>query len=106
LATTRHRIQHDLDWDCARHLIERAYTYYSERYPAYKLSLSWLDPRRAELRLHTRGKELLAQVVLFPGEVAVEMEVPLLFLPFAGRAHRSIDRAAQSWLSSQSPDRA
>jgi hypothetical protein len=95
----RHSVPHSLETAAARHLLERAFTHYETRYPAYEPSLSWLEPQRAEVRFSARGIKLAAQVELLPGEVVVEMKVPLLLRPFQGAAIKAIDREVNRWLA-------
>jgi hypothetical protein len=95
----RHTVNHSLEVHEACALVERAFTHYEARYPAYQPSMSWTEPGRAEIRFNAKGFKLSARVELQPGRAVVEMDVPLLLRPFQGIARQVIDREVSRWLA-------
>jgi hypothetical protein len=100
----RHSIPHSLSDDEARQMLDAAFAHYHARHPGYHPSLSWLNPRQATLGLRIGGYELSGRLSLRPGEVGIEMDVPLLLRPFQGTVKQRINREAARWLERPAED--
>lgn len=94
----QHEIQHDLDFDLAKLAAERAAESYAKRFAEYDYKATWVSSSRVELGFTVMGKRLTGAMNVKARKVELELEVPLVFRPFRGKALEIIEREARVWL--------
>jgi hypothetical protein len=95
----QHEIPHDLDFDLAKLAAERAAEAYRERFAEYKYKATWVSKDRVELSFTVMGKTLEGAMTVRPRKLELELDVPLMFRPFRGKALEIIEREAKVWLA-------
>ncbi|NVB42636.1 polyhydroxyalkanoic acid system family protein [Pseudenhygromyxa sp. WMMC2535] len=93
-----HDIPHDLDIDLAKLAARKAAEAYGERFAEYDYKATWVSDTRVELGFTVMGKRLEGAMTVMPRKLALELDVPLLFRPFQGKAIEIIEREARGWL--------
>jgi hypothetical protein len=94
----QHDIQHDLDFDLAKLAAEHAAESYAKRFAEYDYKATWVSSARVELGFTVVGKRLTGAMTVKPKKLELELEVPLMFRPFRGKALEIIEREARVWL--------
>jgi hypothetical protein len=94
----QHEISHDLDFDLAKLAAERAAEAYAKRFEEYEYKATWVSNSRVELGFTVMGKRLSGAMTVKAKKVELELEVPLVFRPFRGKALEIIEREARVWL--------
>lgn len=94
----QHEILHDLDFDLAKLAAERAAEVYAKRFAEYDYKATWVSPSRVELGFTVMGKRLSGVMTVKPKKLELELDVPLMFRPFRGKALEIIEREARLWL--------
>lgn len=94
----QHDILHDLDFDLAKLAAERAAEEYGKRFAEYDYKATWVSSSRVELGFTVMGKRLTGAMNLGPKKLELELDVPLIFRPFRGKALEIIEREARVWL--------
>jgi hypothetical protein len=95
----RHTIQHPLTEEQAKRAVEAAWAEYSRRFERYDPQLQWRDGSRAKLGFRAKGVTLGGQLELQPGAITLELDVPFLLKPFAGKAIAVVEREIQRWIA-------
>ena len=93
-----HFLPHDLDPTQARALVEAAFGFYRSRYPRAKISLAWNSDETATVGFGARGFSFHGTVLLRPGGIELELELPFVFRVFHKQALRVVDAEAKKWL--------
>ena len=94
----QHTIPHGLDRQLAITATHRALDAYEARFAEYSPRQIWLSEDRAEIQFTAVGKTLRGSVAVGPRDIALELEVPLLFAPFKGRALKIIEEEIRAWI--------
>jgi hypothetical protein len=94
----QHEILHDLDFDLAKLAAERAADAYAKRFEEYDYKATWVSSSRVELGFTVMGKRLSGAMTVKAKKLELELEVPLVFRPFRGKALEIIEREARVWL--------
>jgi hypothetical protein len=94
----QHEILHDLDFDLAKLAAERAAEAYAKRFEEYDYKATWVSNSRVELGFTVMGKRLSGAMTVKAKKLELELEVPLMFRPFRGKALEIIEREARVWL--------
>ena len=94
----QHEISHDLDFDLAKLAAERAAEAYAKRFEEYEYKATWVSNSRVELGFTVMGKRLSGAMTVKAKKIELELEVPLVFRPFRGKALEIIEREARVWL--------
>lgn len=95
----QHEIQHDLEFDLAKLAAERAAESYRERFAEYNYKATWTAKDRVELSFTVMGKKLEGAMTVRARKIELELDVPLVFRPFRGKALEIIEREAKMWLA-------
>ena len=93
-----HEIPHDLDFDLAKLAAEKAAVAYGERFAEYDYKANWVRNDRVELSFQVMGKRLEGAMTVKSRKLELELDVPLLFRPFRGKAIEIIEREARGWI--------
>lgn len=98
MAQASHVIKHDLDVATAKKATEKAFAGYKERFADYNPTADWVADNRAEIGFSAKGVKLDGAVEIHPGEIHLELDVPLLFRPFRKKALAIIEEQIQLWV--------
>ncbi len=94
----KHSVSHPLSVADAKRAIETAFGEYSKRYAGFAPQLQWLEPELAQVGFQALGRKIVAQVRVRDRALEIDMDVPLLARPFAGKATAAIDREVARWV--------
>lgn len=94
----QHVFRHDLEPALAHLAIEKALESYSAQFADYNPRLTWLDTDTAEVTFSALKTTVRAVFTLKPGEINVEMKVPLLMRPFRKKAIEVIGDEIKEWI--------
>jgi len=94
----KHAVTHDLDHETARRVTEHAFSSYKDRFTEYKPTMQWVSDRRADVGFTVKGMSLKGAFELSPGEIGLELDVPLLLRPFKGVAIKVIEDEIRKWV--------
>lgn len=95
----RHLIRHDLNPTLARRVTRKALETYRERFSEYQPGGEWITDDLARVRFTVLGRTLEGVVEVLPRDVALELDVPLVFRPFRGVALKVIEDEIQGWIT-------
>ncbi|KIG16582.1 hypothetical protein DB30_04353 [Enhygromyxa salina] len=93
-----HDIPHDLDFALAKLAADKAALAYKERFAEYEYSYKWVNESRVELGFTVLGKRLAGVMTVKAKKLELELDVPMLFRPFRGKALEIIEKEARMWL--------
>ncbi len=94
----RHSIKHTLPPDQLRLAVRKFAEVYCERFKEYNTSVSWLSDDKLEVSFKVTGIRLAGVLSLEPQELGIDMDVPLPFRLFKGRAIKAIEEEVQPFL--------
>ena len=94
----KHAIPHDLDFDLAKLAATKAADAYAQKFAEYDYKHSWVSKSRVELSFRVIGKTLEGVLEVKDRKLDLELDVPLMFRPFRGKALEIIEREARVWL--------
>jgi hypothetical protein len=94
----RHRIDHHLDIQAARQLIDEVFAAELAAHPRHEPTLEWLSEHKARVSAELLGVELELFAELTRDSIQLSCEVPWSLRIFTGAALRVIDEEAQRWL--------
>jgi len=94
----KHTIAHEFDTAMAKKVTDHAFAEYARRYPDYQPTLRWASDQRADIAFNAKGIKLSGAMVLEPGSIVMDLDVPFLFRPFQKKAMEVIEREVQVWL--------
>lgn len=98
MGTEKLIIPHDLDPTKARRATEKALESYGERFTKYSPTADWVTEERCEISFTVKGKTLRGAMELHPGQIQLELSVPLLFRPFKKKALGVIQEQIETWI--------
>lgn len=98
MGTEKLVIPHSLEPAMARRATERALAAYGERFSKYSPTADWVSDGRCEISFSVKGKSLDGAMELHPGQVQLELDVPLLFRPFKKKALAVIREQIETWV--------
>lgn len=93
-----HDIPHDLEFALAKLAAEGAAVAYKDRFGEYEYAAKWVSDARVELGFTVLGKRLEGAMTVKAKKIELELDVPLLFRPFRGKAIEIIEKEALLWL--------
>lgn len=91
-------VHHDATPEQARQAIDTAAQVYCRKFPQFKPSTEWINERSLRVSFNVRGKTLDANIELLKDRIEMDMDVPLIFLPFRGQAMKLIEGEIRKWL--------
>ena len=94
----KHVIKHDLSPELARKAIGKAAEHYTEKFEKYDAKLQWANDDAAEITFRAKGMNVAARLDILPGQVAVQMDVPLVLRPFKSKALSVVDEVIRKWV--------
>ncbi len=94
----KHVIKHKLPDAMARKATDKAFAAYQERFSEYSPTANWVSDERAEISFNAKGIKLDGAIELRPGEIGLELDVPMLFRPFKKKALGVIEEQIQVWI--------
>lgn len=98
LNEVKHEITHDLDLETAKKVARKAVESYEARFKDYGFETRWKDDTYVELEFNVKGKRLDGSLKVEPSKLVFQMDVPLLFRVFTGKATEIIERETRSWI--------
>lgn len=93
-----HRITHSLDHELARKVARKAADSYAERFSKYSPTVEWETDDRAHVGFSAKGVTIGGSLQLEPGAIVIDVKVPMLLKPFAGKAVDVIEKQVQHWV--------
>lgn len=94
----QHTIPHGLSKELAVTATHKALDAYEARFAEYSPRQTWLGEDRAEIQFTAAGRTLRGSVVVGAKDIGLDLEVPLLFTPFKGRALKIIEEEIRAWI--------
>ncbi len=94
----RHSIKHSLSPEKLRLAVRKFADVYCERFKEYGTTVSWHNEDQLEVAFKVTGIRLSGMLTLEPTELGIDMDVPLAFRLFKGRAIRAIEEEVQPWI--------
>ncbi len=94
----QHTISHGLDQALARKATQKALEHYQERFSEYSPKLQWMGPDRAEIQFTVASKTLKGYIQVQARDIAIDLDVPMLFSPFRGKAIKIIETEIMEWI--------
>ena len=94
----KHAIKHNLSNEMAKKVADKAFETYSKKFADYQPTAKWTSSTRSEVSFNAKGIKLDGTIDLNPGEVVLDLKVPLLLRPFQSRALATIDSEIRSWI--------
>jgi hypothetical protein len=94
----RHSIKHALSPELLRLAVSKFAEVYCERFQEYGTTAEWKTADRMEVQFKVKGMRLTGALDLRPNEISIDMDVPLPFQLFKGRAVRAIEETVKPWL--------
>lgn len=84
--------------DSAKQAAKKAVEAYGARFADYDFSANWASETLVNLGFRVAGKRLDGSLEVKSDRLALELDVPLLFRPFRGKAIEIIEREARVWI--------
>jgi hypothetical protein len=94
----KHTIDTGLDQALSKKAIEKAMEAYSARFADYEPKFGWIGADRGEFSFNAKGVKLKGSIVVRDHQVDVDMQVPLLFRVFQGKAMGVIEEQVKLWV--------
>lgn len=94
----KHSVPHDLSHALAREATHHALESYRARFSEYKPQGRWITEDKAEISFSVVGSTLKGLVEVLPDRVELELDVPLMFRPFRGKALQIIEDEIKEWI--------
>ena len=94
----KHAVPHDLPKPLAKKAADAALQAYSARFAEYNPQITWTDEDTAEVCFKAKGITLKGTFEIHPGEVCMDMEVPLLLRPFRQKAMDVVEGEIRTWI--------
>jgi hypothetical protein len=91
-------IKHDLTPEQLRAAVRKFADVYAERFQEYNATAAWLNDDEVEVRFKVKGVKLAGHMQLQPGDILLNMDVPLPFRLFQSRAMKTIEDQVRPWL--------
>jgi hypothetical protein len=95
----KHEIAHRLSPEQLEKAVRRFSEVYCERFRAYQAEAVFVDAQRLEVRFKVSGVSLRGSLWLGPRAIQIDMQVPLAFRLFKGKALRAIEEEVRPWLA-------
>ena len=89
------------DWEA---LAESALAAYSEKFAKYHPKASWITPNKADISFQIKGISLHGVVEVLDNAIEMDLDVPLIFRPFKGKALGIIEREIKAWIEKAKSD--
>jgi len=98
-AGLKHSIPHDLSPEQLRRAVRKFADEYCQRFAEYQTTAVWTGDDQLEVRFKVKGMSLSGRLTLLPREIGLDMDVPLPFRLFKGKALKTIDEQVRPWLA-------
>lgn len=94
----KHTIDTGLDFARSKKAIDKAMEAYKARFSEYSPRYDWVEDDRGEFSFSAKGVKLSGTIVVRDRRVDVDMQVPLLFRVFQGKAMDVIEEQVKMWV--------
>ncbi len=94
-----HRVTHDLDFETAKRVAEKAFESYSQRFADYSPTMDWVTDKKAKIGFKAKGVSLDGSITLQDKAIEMGLDVPFLFKPFKKRAIQIIEDEIEKWIA-------
>lgn len=95
----KHIVKHDLSPELTRKACEKAIERYTAKWQKYDAKATWVSDTHVEVAFSVKGVHPKATVDLEPGQLVMDMHVPLLLRPFKNKALSVIEQVIQKWMT-------
>lgn len=96
----KHTVDHPLEAEKARQLLERALNTYVEDYAQYSMETGWKDEATAQVGFQVTGTRVDGEIKVCEGRYEIDLDLPWVLRPFKKEIVKSIDREFARWISS------
>lgn len=90
---------HHLSQEQAREVARQAIAGYLTKLADYSPKFTWHDDDKGELSFRALGKTVSGLIALQPGQIIVDLDVPLRLVPFRKKAMDVIGAEIQRWVA-------
>ena len=104
-AGLKHSIPHDLSPEQLRSAVRQFADEYCQRFAEYQTQAVWTSEDQLEVRFKVKGMTLSGRLSLQPKQIGLDMDVPLPFRLFKGKALKTIEEQVRPWLDREKVDR-
>ncbi len=87
----KHRVEHRLTQEQARHLAAKAIEHYQRRFSHHIAEARWCGPNDVEVTFAVRGMRVCVTCALLPGAIELQAYLPWALRLLTRRALRTID---------------
>jgi len=94
----KHSIQHQLDHQHAKSVLDRAMDTYRQHYAEYNVETCWLDEHTAEIGFELTGQKVGGKIEVGVDRYDIHLELPWMLRFFERRIVDSFDQEFQRWL--------
>lgn len=95
----KHLVPHDLSIDMAKKVTEKAFETYSAKYANYNPTMRWATDTQAQVSFQAKGLTVRGTMDIHPTDVAIDLEVPFLLMPFKKRTIEVVDQEIREWVA-------
>ena len=95
----KHQIPHGLSFDLAKRAAQSAVTSYQARFTEYKATGIWTTDTRCDVRFVAAGRNLSGTIEVNPRSIDLDLDVPMLLLPFKAMAMKVIEEEVRDWIA-------
>ena len=95
----KHVVKHDLEASVAKQATVKAFEAYQAQYAKYNPTLHWATEERGDIGFEAKGVKLKGNVTVRTGAIELDLDVPFLLRPFAGKAVEVIEREIEKWIT-------
>ncbi len=94
----KHQIPHSLSPALAKQAAEKALEAYTERFPEYNPTSTWVSDSRAEIQFKAKGIKVEGALELASNSIDMELDVPFIFRPLRKKALALVEEQVQKWI--------
>jgi hypothetical protein len=94
----RHVVKHGLGKDLAKQATLKAWESYQTRFAKYTPTATWVTDDRADVTFRVKGVTLRGSLGVEPSGIALDLDVPFVFLAFKKLAVAKIEEEIRTWL--------
>jgi hypothetical protein len=95
----QHSIQHALEPERAKGVLDRALDTYRQHYAEYGVETAWLDEETAAVGFETTGGKVDGEIKVCKDCFDIHLKLPWMMRPFRKRIARTFDQEFQRWLA-------
>jgi hypothetical protein len=94
----KHAVKHDLSQDLAKKAALKAWESYSQRFSKYNPQANWTSDTHADISFQAKGISLKGSLMLEPGQIVMNLDVPFVLRVFQKKAVQVIDEEINTWV--------